>query len=212
VQSYSDLENVKNNGSAAGNGEARMISFLIEARGPARLTNATLCQSKMGCNLEATARLGCSAVSFTKTLPNRTSAGECQLFLLRLPTLFCMNYWILQSNPDILDIDTLDWSAHQTRRRRGITLLVAKASQRRSSLTRQNEAMKLRERCDGFTSSLSMSIGGKNAQLAICNQDSGRELARWRLVTKSLMLFPKDKPRVLKLRLKTRGGSECMSQ
>jgi hypothetical protein len=57
-----------------------------------------------------------------------------------------------------------------------------------------------------------MSIGGKNAQLAICNQDSGRELARWRLVTKSLMLFPKDKPRVLKLRLKTRGGSECMSQ
>jgi hypothetical protein len=33
-----------------------------------------------------------------------------------------------------------------------------------------------------------------------------------RLVTKWLMLFPEGKPGVLKLPLKTRGGSACMSQ
>jgi hypothetical protein len=33
-----------------------------------------------------------------------------------------------------------------------------------------------------------------------------------KLVTKWLMFFPEGKPRVLKLRPKTRGGSECVSQ
>jgi hypothetical protein len=33
-----------------------------------------------------------------------------------------------------------------------------------------------------------------------------------KLVTKWLMFFPEGKPRVLKLRPKTRGGSECLSQ
>jgi hypothetical protein len=47
------------------------------------------------------------------------------------------------------------------------------------------------------------SIVGKDAQLAICNQYSDRELTRWKLVTKWLMFFPEGKPRVLKLRLKT---------
>ena len=56
-----------------------------------------------------------------------------------------------------------------------------------------------------LTSSLicTSSIVGKDAQLAICNQYSDRELTRWKLVTKWMMFFPEGKPRVLKLRLKT---------
>ena len=129
----------------------------------------------------------------------------------------CMNFWIFPSNPDIFAIDTLDRSAHQTARRRGITFHVAKASQRRSSLTRQNEAAaKLRERRDGSHIELEYvpaRSSTNTAQLAICNHySSSKELTRWKFVTKWLMFFQEGKPRVLKLRLKTRGGSECMSQ
>ena len=68
-----------------------------------RLTNATLSQSKIECNLEATARAAGRGALQAITQPN------INWRVLAIPvksSYTCrMNYWIFQGNPDIFDID-----------------------------------------------------------------------------------------------------------
>jgi hypothetical protein len=54
--------------------------------------------------------------------------------------------------------------------------------------------------------------GAARVQRTSCDFGEAPDDNAAKLVTKWLMFFPEGKPRVLKLRPKTRGGSECVSQ